>query len=282
MVAVGRVQPDSLQLLTAFERAIGQLSLRAVQEAADWWRGLSRRSSAPDLWASKTAPLWRDGALIGIAFYRLFRALETGSTVPSKVSWHENENVTLGQLVSEFEEAAGVRLNLNIPLGESVEVEDTGVAGSAVALRDRDVSIVQGMMEKRVDQADKRGKWSEGDGSWMAQAAQMIAVSGARSMVESIGGQDKRRQGWVRVSGSGRPCAFCAMLLSRGAVYESKATAQTVGGYHPGCKCYAVPMFRDEELSGDKFKLNRQFKNEWVTGMGLSQWRSFYWKKYKR
>ncbi|WP_165218192.1 hypothetical protein [Schaalia sp. ZJ1691] len=274
--------PDSLLLLTAFERAIGQMSVQAVREALDWWQGLSRRSSAPDVWAQNSRGLWRDGALVGVTFYRLLRALETGRTVPSTVGWHENAHVTLGTLIDEFEDATGVDLHLTAARGRQVRCESTGVAESAAVLRARDFAIARSMMDKRVRQAEDRGKWSEGDGSWMSQAAQMIAVNGARSMVESMGGSDRRRMGWVRVSGSGKPCAFCAMLLSRGAVYESKATAQTVGGYHPGCKCYAVPMFRAEELSGDKFRLNRQFESEWVTGMNLSQWRSFYWKKYRR
>lgn len=50
-----------------------------------------------------------------------------------------------------------------------------------------------------------------------------------------------RRVGWARVT-SGDPCAFCAMLASRGPVYsESTGDFQA----HDACGCTVEPMFRD-------------------------------------
>lgn len=48
---------------------------------------------------------------------------------------------------------------------------------------------------------------------------------------------------WRRVS-DGNPCAWCAMLVGRGAVYKSAATATgTAGRYHFHCGCTAEEVF---------------------------------------
>jgi hypothetical protein len=58
--------------------------------------------------------------------------------------------------------------------------------------------------------------------------------------------EDEEALGWARIS-DGDPCSWCAMLVSRGAVYKSGATAGDVryGGtrYHDHDGCQAVPVF---------------------------------------
>lgn len=53
---------------------------------------------------------------------------------------------------------------------------------------------------------------------------------------------DPRSDGWQRL-GQGANCAFCDMLISRGAVY-TEATADF--GSHDHCNCVAVPAFKGE------------------------------------
>jgi hypothetical protein len=48
--------------------------------------------------------------------------------------------------------------------------------------------------------------------------------------------------GWARVPSGGETCAFCLMLASRGAVYESAKTAGDGGTYHGDCDCVATPI----------------------------------------
>lgn len=58
---------------------------------------------------------------------------------------------------------------------------------------------------------------------------------------------------YARVPTSAHPCAFCAMLASRGFAYTSEhsATFRSSGGlYHDGCRCRAVPSFDGEGLEG--------------------------------
>jgi len=54
--------------------------------------------------------------------------------------------------------------------------------------------------------------------------------------------------GWRRVTAA-NPCFFCALLASRGAVYESRNTALFTNGdpYHDHCRCTAEPLFGEEE-----------------------------------
>lgn len=63
-----------------------------------------------------------------------------------------------------------------------------------------------------------------------------------REMIANSSGQ--QRKAWRRVT-DGNPCAFCAMLASRGPVYqESTATVSKYAlRYHKGCGCTAEPWY---------------------------------------
>lgn len=71
--------------------------------------------------------------------------------------------------------------------------------------------------------------------------------------------RDPRAIGWRRVS-DGDPCAFCAMLVSRGPAYTSgrKALLRASDGhkYHPHCGCTIEPVYGD-------WKPSRQ-EQQWV------------------
>lgn len=283
------------RVVAAFEQAIGELSLDAVQSAAKWWNGLSDVGAAPDVFASHLAEKWNQGAVLGVAFYRLLRALHLGATVASPVKYHRNRGLTVGDLVREFNEASGVKLNLGGLERQPIGVEPSGHV-RATDLRAVDLAAAKDALADRLEAARARGGPRESDAAYAAGVAQQATVGGARTMVEASGSADKGLRGWVRVSGSGRPCAFCAMLLSRGAVYKSKQTATTAKkpradgttGYHPNCKCYSLPVFANTDLKSSKFALNRELHDVWhgeFSGKGLKGregWRSFFYKKYGR
>lgn len=71
-------------------------------------------------------------------------------------------------------------------------------------------------------------------------------LSGGRMLVDESTSADQRAIGWRRVT-NGNPCAFCAMLASRGPVYGSKARAEQIGGnglrYHGHCGCTAETVY---------------------------------------
>jgi hypothetical protein len=62
---------------------------------------------------------------------------------------------------------------------------------------------------------------------------------------------DPEKPRWARVP-VGKTCAFCLMLASRGAVYESKAAARGKRGkYHGDCDCTPTPTFTGDDLPDD-------------------------------
>ena len=90
------------------------------------------------------------------------------------------------------------------------------------------------------------------------------------------------------------------MLISRGAVYNSAKSAGRVGKsrgprvdgetYHENCKCFAIPVYSQEEYDTDpRFSLNREMERLWprVTDGkrgkdALSVWRKFIRQKFSQ
>lgn len=73
-----------------------------------------------------------------------------------------------------------------------------------------------------------------------------IALSGGRNTILDTVKADPVAVGWYRVT-DGSPCAFCALLASRGVAYKSEKTAEFQS--HNDCGCTAAPAFsRSEEL----------------------------------
>jgi len=62
-----------------------------------------------------------------------------------------------------------------------------------------------------------------------ARAGMRHALNGGRETVLATVNEDPGALGYFRVT-SGNPCAFCAALASRGAVYKTRASAARVGG----------------------------------------------------
>lgn len=82
-----------------------------------------------------------------------------------------------------------------------------------------------------------------------------LVAQGGRGTVDATVRSDGQAQGWARITGP-NPCAWCAMLASRGPVYASRdvASGAGVGGrvrgsrtggeaYHDHCQCAAEPSY---------------------------------------
>ena len=65
-------------------------------------------------------------------------------------------------------------------------------------------------------------------------------LNGGRDALDELIQADDAAVGWARVT-DGDPCAFCAMLASRGAVYKSAMTAGFKA--HDHCACTAEPVY---------------------------------------
>lgn len=75
-------------------------------------------------------------------------------------------------------------------------------------------------------------------------------MSGGRMMIHETSRRDTNVRGWRRVT-DGNPCAFCAMLASRGPVYGKDTAISTGEGlrYHGHCGCAAELVYGEWEPS---------------------------------
>lgn len=102
-----------------------------------------------------------------------------------------------------------------------------------------------------------------------AEDAARLALDAGRDQVQELVEQDRRALGWMRVT-DGDPCAFCAMLASRGAVYKSREAAGfeldpvrgAINRYHPNCGCQVVPVFTREPLLPET---TQRLREQWET-----------------
>ncbi len=70
-------------------------------------------------------------------------------------------------------------------------------------------------------------------------ASRHMLAGGRRTILETVA-VDRTALGWARVTDAD-PCAFCALLASRGPAYRSQGTATFQA--HDGCGCTAEPVF---------------------------------------
>ncbi|GIG61130.1 hypothetical protein Lfu02_55020 [Longispora fulva] len=79
---------------------------------------------------------------------------------------------------------------------------------------------------------------------WTGEMLRWLLVGG-RTFLLNQTVNDHKAKGFQRVA-SGRACAFCAMLASRGPVYRSRMSAKykkTGGLYHRQCSCSIEPVW---------------------------------------
>lgn len=130
-------------------------------------------------------------------------------------------------------------------------------------------STVKQLSGKGIDPAEA----ADTAGPAVAAAAIRIVADAGRSELDDAIEDDPVALGWMRVT-SAKPCAFCAMLSSRGPVYPSESAAldTTRGGvrerYHDGCACTVEPVF---DLATDWPDTSRHFADLWESSTkGLS------------
>lgn len=73
------------------------------------------------------------------------------------------------------------------------------------------------------------------------KAAMRLSLQGGRETITSTVDSSRVIEGIARVT-DGKPCSFCALLASRGAVYKSEETARFRP--HDGCGCQPEPVYR--------------------------------------
>lgn len=301
----------------AFQLVLAKMGVATLEEALALWN-----ESAPAN-AAATATRWLDDAIalilsrrsrsreLAIAYYRLVRALRTGSTVADPLSPSKEKTITLAELRRQFRELIEENTPKTPPsrplpverwkrnsLDESLpHLDETEGDDDEVDIEPLDVDpeatdkpteeIVRRELEKQMAEfARKRQERARRDRERAARDAakraaedERIASESAASSMEravldagrgtlyEFGSKDRRAIGYVRLSGTGNPCYFCAMLIARGVVYKSKQSAKydkQGERYHTNCYCYAEPVFSKEEFNTDpRFAMNRELAQLW-------------------
>ncbi|MEU5433829.1 hypothetical protein AB0G73_10670 [Streptomyces sp. NPDC020719] len=352
-------QAETDEVSAAFHLALSQIGAATVADALVLWSEVptALRGVTSTGWLRKAITLVmgrrRQSRDLARAFYRLARALQTGTTVADP--YHpEPDYVSLGDLRREFAALAGT---YQPPAPKVAGEAATGTSGEASPAPDEDqpvdedaqeasgheedqdlgdadddwerilVEELDGLREeeeriereaeeelrtvlealgaRNLDQrlagiddeqaakdADReREEAHRKAGAQQAAAASRVAMNGGRSTTWNHMNRDKRALGYVRLSRTGTPCGFCAMLISRGVAYKSEASATYKDGdlFHDNCHCYAQPVFNRQQYgSGELFALNRRYEALWpeVTKgysgkAALNAWRRFIRRKQR-
>lgn len=325
----------------AFQAALARLGVETLLEAITLFRRLRPEDIAG------TAGGWLDDAItmvltrrqrsqeLAIAYFRLFRALRTGTTIPDPrnpepafvtlddlrdefdrlledddripdddyvvrdgdyesnvTEWiDENGETVRGEPDEEFDLPDEIPDEIPIeadwsdeddPLQDFLdEIEHQDRVADETISRILDETVVDSY-EKALEQAEKvekrrgpeagekaREKAREDAQTRAAGYSQLVSLNAARGILEYMQYRDRRVVGYARVSKTGAPCHFCAVLISRGVVYKSLASAG--GGfydkgheYHPNCQCFAVPIYKMSDYhSMSLFDENRELRKLW-------------------
>jgi hypothetical protein len=279
------------RLLDEFWRAQGRIGANASAEALASWA----RVNPVNL--EVTGPAWLSLLLLvlrgsrarsrrnAMAFYRLYRALETGFTVQlPEVGPAVVPEVSLGQLRQEWAREAQLPFSTAPGDDRVIPVEPFQWPAQRDEALDRAAAIsLAATGPARVQQLvrETRGRLDDPDflsslesaGRNTANVADREAIRAGRELVDRASRSDRRVVGWARVT-DGDPCHFCAMLASRGAIYRSSASAETTRDdslrpddpealkrYHPGCHCQVVPVYsRNDFLTPEARRLSEEWK----------------------
>jgi hypothetical protein len=268
----------------------------------------------------RTAGAWLDDAvahtltqhrvanMLGVSYYRLYRALVTGHTMRSPFDEVHPEQVSLGDLREDF-------ANLVAGLPEDVAYAPEGRDNGKWVHVDPDVIETPREAVEREDEAerqarfylnllgidnlvknlgaldpdkltgreldDARNKVADTTARRSAATVERIAMNGGRTTVHTAIKHDKRAVGYMRVSTTGTPCGFCAMLISRPLemAYSSERTGsgmtekaksvrdgRAVEGaeYHTNCHCIVIAVYSQEEYeTSPQFEQNRKLDDMW-------------------
>ena len=99
--------------------------------------------------------------------------------------------------------------------------------------------------------------------SRVGAAADEAVNTAGRVIGETVARVDGRVVGWARVASPSAtgPCGFCALMLSRGAVYKSRKSAGALRKWHTNCRCRVEPLYSTQDYTSDpRFELNRWYR----------------------
>lgn len=123
-----------------------------------------------------------------------------------------------------------------------IALRSTGLAGTLRSLRlgyPEQAALAQGFVQ-------------------VSGAASRLVLTGARETITATAISDGRVSGWIRAT-DGKPCAFCAMLASRGPAYRNSSESSAGFRAHDHCSCVPEPYYDGSAWP----ERNQQFHDLW-------------------
>lgn len=166
-----------------------------------------------------------EAARQGREYYQTFRILET----PERAIWQPPT-----QLVSLERSVIETSLRVTGPVAFKAKA-------AKIADLDADPRTEKALLDRAFTEA----------GEQAAAAVMRHVADGAREQVVEDVKADPLALGYMRVTKSGNPCYFCAILASRGPVYEEDSFEDSDGRFtgvgtakaHDNCSCSMEPVF---------------------------------------
>jgi hypothetical protein len=116
---------------------------------------------------------------------------------------------------------------------------------------------------------------AQNSGVQLAGAMARVSLDAGRETILNATQEDHEAIGWIRITDA-NPCAFCAMLASRGPVFGEDTVAFQA---HAHCACVSAPVWsRDEAWLGHSEDLYQQWKRETAGESGKDAIRA--WRRY--
>lgn len=300
-----RDEADRVDLVYQYVLAV--IGAKAAAELLALWQTIPVGEASRTRWWSRRAAALvlrrrEQARALALAYYRLIRALRTGSTIADP--FNDTPDVfSLERLRQDFEVIVAqetgdgsTRVTASVePSGDDDSVTVDAVTGLRESLADDSEQTVSYLNELLADMADAASAKVElidpamanadaraeaaalhlQDGAMVAAAGSRVAQNGGRNATNQASARDKAVIGWARQSTTGTPCSFCAMLISRQILYKTAFTAgkgERVDGrvflgdgmfkFHDNCKCVAVPVMSDAGWRTDPKYAQNRYYND--------------------